>query len=184
MAFKILGIAGSLREGSYNRKLLNVAVGLTPDEVEIEVCDISQIPIFNQDMENLLPIEVADFKEKVERADGILFVTPEYNYSVPGVLKNAIDWGSRPYGQNSWEGKPVAIMGASVGGFGTVRAQMALRQSFIFLNMPAVLIPEVFVSFADKAFSQNDDLIDRAVKDKIKHLIEALIKQIQINNVL
>lgn len=181
MKYKILGIAGSLREGSFNRKLLNVAIGLTPDDVEIEVCDIANIPVYNQDLEIAMPDAVSIFKDKVRSSDGILFVTPEYNYSVPGVLKNAIDWASRPFGDNSWDGKPVAIMGATIGGMGTVRAQLVLRQSFVFLNMPAVLRPEVFLSFADKAFDEKDDLKDSVVKDRIRQLIESLIKQIEMN---
>lgn len=179
--FKILGIAGSLRRGSFNQKLLNVAVGLTPDEVEIEVYSIADIPIYNQDLEESMPFAVNEFKAKVREADGILLVTPEYNYSIPGVLKNAIDWGSRPYGQNAWEGKPVAIMGASIGGFGTVRAQMALRQTFVFLNMQAVIQPEVFVSLAESAFDLEGDLKDEMIKEKIRQLLLTLIRQIEIN---
>lgn len=119
---KILGFAGSLRRDSYNRMALRVATGLVPDNAEIEIFDLEGIPPFNQDLEEDLPEKVKEFKRKIREADAILIASPEYNYSVPGVLKNAIDWASRPYGDNALEGKPAAIMGASIGMSGTPRA--------------------------------------------------------------
>ena len=111
----ILGFAGSLRKGSYNRALLRAALELVPDDANLEVFELDGIPLFNQDRESSPPEKVKEFKEKIQAADAILIVTPEYNYSMPGVLKNAIDWASRPYGNNSFEGKPVALMSASTG---------------------------------------------------------------------
>jgi chromate reductase, NAD(P)H dehydrogenase (quinone) len=138
----ILGLAGSLRRASYNRGALRAAQKLVPENASIEIFELDDIPLFNQDLENSLPSAVADLKEKVRSAHAILFVTPEYNYSVPGVLKNAVDWASRPFGDNAWDGKPVAIMGASIGTTGTARAQYHLRQMFVFLNMYAPIGPK------------------------------------------
>ena len=112
---KILGFAGSLRKGSYNKALLRTARDSAPKDVEIEIFDLEGIPPYNQDLDNDMPAKVREFKEKIKKADAILIATPEYNYSVPGVLKNAIDWASRPPGDNSFDGKPVAIMSASIG---------------------------------------------------------------------
>lgn len=123
----ILGIAGSLRRDSYNRAALRAAQALAPTEATIDVFDLQGIPPFNQDEEQHPPAPVADLKTRIRAADAILIVTPEYNYSIPGVLKNAIDWASRPYGDSAWEGKPVAVMGASVGTLGTAHAQYHLR---------------------------------------------------------
>jgi chromate reductase, NAD(P)H dehydrogenase (quinone) len=172
---KILGLAGSLRRASYNRGALRAAQKLVPENASIEIFELDDIPPFNQDLENSLPSAVADLKEKVRSADAILFVTPEYNYSVPGVLKNAVDWASRPYGDNAWDGKPVAIMGASVGTTGTARAQYHLRQMFVFLNMYALNRPEVMISNAAEKFGQEGNLVDEVTKEKIRELVKALM---------
>ena len=119
----ILGFAGSLRKGSYNRSLLGAALELVPEGVNIEVFDLDGIPPFNQDLESQPPERIKEFKARIRMADAILIATPEYNYSIPGVLKNAIDCASRPYGDNAFEGKPVAVMGASIGMLGTARAR-------------------------------------------------------------
>ena len=128
----ILGVAGSLRRQSFNRALLRAAQELAPEGSRIETFELDGIPSFNQDEEQNPPAKVVELKQRIRSADAILFVTPEYNYSVPGVLKNAIDWASRPYGDSAWNGKPVAVMGASVGTLGTGRAQYHLRQMFAF----------------------------------------------------
>ena len=145
---KILGIVGSLRKNSYNKALMRAAVQAAPENAEIEIFDISVIPVFNQDFENEPAKTVKDFKAKIKAADAILIATPEYNYSIPGVLKNAIDWASRPYGDNVFEGKPVAVMSASIGKLGGARAQYHLRQAFVFLNMFPINNPEVMLSQA------------------------------------
>ena len=121
-AVRILGIAGSLRRDSFNRAALRAATELVPEGASIETFELDGIPGFNQDDEQNPPFEVVQLKQRIREVDAILFVTPEYNYSVPGVLKNAIDWASRPYGDSAWNGKPAAIMGASVGLFGTARS--------------------------------------------------------------
>jgi chromate reductase, NAD(P)H dehydrogenase (quinone) len=171
----ILGIAGSLRVGSYNRAALRAAKGLVPDGVTLETFDIKGLPGFSQDDEANPPAQVVELKQRIRAADAILLVTPEYNYSVPGVLKNAIDWASRPYGDSAWTKKPVAVMGASVGAFGTARAQYHLRQMFVFLNMYAVTQPEVMISHAHKHFDEQGNLNDETAKKLIRQLLEELV---------
>lgn len=173
--FTVLGIPGSLRKESYNRSLLRATQELAPEGVTIETFELDDLPLFNQDEEANPPAKVAELKQRIRSADAILFVTPEYNYSVPGVLKNAIDCASRPYGDSAWNGKPVAIMGATVGSLGTARAQYHLRQMFVFLNMYAVNQPEVMVSNAHKHFDQNGKLTDDVTKKLIRQLLEELV---------
>lgn len=171
---RILGFAGSLRKNSYNKALLHLAVQLVPKNVALETFDLEGIPPFNQDLENQLPRKVKEFKAKIRAADAILIVTPEYNYSIPGVLKNAIDWASRPYSDNAFKEKPVAIMGASIGMLGTARAQYHLREVFVFLDMYPINSPEVFVSYAQEKFDGNGRLKDEKTKQQITRLLESL----------
>jgi chromate reductase len=169
---KIFGIAGSLREGSFNRSLLRAAAELAPDGMRIDIFDrLGEIPGFNQDEETQAPDAVVDMKRRIRAADGVLIVTPEYNYSIPGVLKNAIDWASRPFGDNSWQGKPVAVMGASISLLGTARAQYHLRQCFVFLDMHAVNLPEVMVASAQNSFDESGQLTNDTTKDLIRTLL-------------
>ena len=170
----ILGIAGSLRKDSYNRAALRAAQKLAPADMRIETFDLRGIPIYDQDQESPAPERVAQFKSAIRAADAILIVTPEYNYSVPGVLKNAIDWASRPYGDSAWDGKPVAIMGASPGTLGTARAQYHLRQIFVFLNMCPLNRPEVMISSADERFDEQGNLTDQGTRERIEKLLVAL----------
>lgn len=171
----ILGLAGSLRQKSFNRALLKEAAQLTPDGAEIEIFELEGIPGFNQDEENNPPQKVKDLKQKVSAADAILFVTPEYNYSVSGVLKNAIDWASRPYGDNSFAKKPAAVMGASISMLGTARAQYHLRQMFVFLDVHPVNQPEVMVANATENFDEDGNLNDDTSKDLIRKLLQNLV---------
>lgn len=171
----ILGFAGSLRRQSYNRAILAVASEMVPDEATFEIFDLEGIPPFNQDLELEPPEKVRDFKAKIRAADAILIATPEYNYSIPGVLKNAIDWASRPYGDNAFDGKPVGLMGASVGMLGTARAQYDLRRSFVFLNMLPLNQPEVMVPFVQDKVDGNGRLTDEKTRKKIRELVESLV---------
>jgi chromate reductase, NAD(P)H dehydrogenase (quinone) len=171
---KILGFAGSLRVGSYNKALLRAATALLPENATLEIFDLNGIPPFNQDLEMNMPEKVKEFKSKIREADAILIATPEYNYSVPGVLKNAIDFASRPYGDNPFDDKPVAIMSASVGMLGGARAQYHLRQMFVFLNMHPVNGPEVIVTFAQNKFDANGKLIDENTDKFLKQLLQNL----------
>jgi chromate reductase len=173
--FTILGIAGSLRRGSYNKLLLRAAEEELPEAARLDIFDLEGLPVFNQDLEATPPPRVRDLKERIRRADAILIATPEYNYSVPGVLKNAIDLASRPHGDNAWHGKPVALMGASTGMLGTARAQYHLRQSFVFLNMYPVNRPEVLVNFAPQKFDREGRLTDPTARELIGQLVLNLI---------
>jgi len=172
----ILGIAGSLRSQSYNRSALRAAQQLVPEGATLEIFELDGIPGFNQDDEQNPPAKVVELKKRVRDADALLFVTPEYNYSVPGVLKNAIDWASRPYGDSAWDGKPAAIMGASIGNIATARAQYHLRQMFVFLNILAINRPEVMIGNAAERFDANGNLTDDATKDYINTLLQNLVE--------
>jgi chromate reductase, NAD(P)H dehydrogenase (quinone) len=172
---RILGIAGSLRRASYNRAALRAATQLVPEDVTLDIFELDGIPGFNQDEEQNPPAKVVEFKRRIREADAILIVTPEYNYSIPGVLKNAIDWASRPYGDSAWSGKPVAIMGASIGTIGTARAQYHLRQIFVFLNMLPINQPEVMIGHAAERFDAEGNLTDEPTKDHIRRLLQNLM---------
>jgi chromate reductase len=171
----ILGFAGSLRKDSYNKALLRAAAELLPKEAELKIFDIEGIPLYNQDLEYGMPAKVKEFKAKIRSADAILVATPEYNYSVPGVLKNAIDWASRPPSDNSFEGKPVAVMSASIGMLGGARAQYHVRQVFVTLNMHPINKPEVIVPFAKEKFDENGRLKDDITRARIRELLENLV---------
>jgi chromate reductase len=172
---KILGFAGSLREASYNRSLLRAAQELVPKDARLAIFDLNGIPLFNQDLEDQPTETVKEFKAKIRAADAILIATPEYNYSIPGVLKNAIDCASRPYGDNAFEHKPVAIMGASIGMAGTARAQYHLRQCFVFLSCFALNQPEVMVPFAQDKIDKDGNVTDEKTREKIMELLENLV---------
>jgi chromate reductase len=172
---KILGLAGSLRRASYNRAALRVAQSLVPADATLETIELDGIPGFNQDDEKSPPPRVVELKARVRAADAVLIVTPEYNYSVPGVLKNAIDWASRPYGDSAWTGKPVAVMGASVGTLGTARAQYHLRQTFVFLDMYPLNQPEVMIANAAQRFDEQGNLTDEKARELIGKLLANLV---------
>ena len=172
---KILGFAGSLRKASYNKSLLRAAANLMPEDTNLEIFDIDGIPAFNQDTEKNMQEKVKDFKSKIREANAILISTPEYNYSVPGVLKNAIDSATRPYGDNPFNEKPVAIMSASVGMLGGARAQYHLRQIFVYLNMYPINLPEVIVPFAENKFDTNGNLVDENTQMFVRQLLQNLV---------
>lgn len=173
---KILGIAGSLRAGSYNAGALRAAVEMVPEGAEIEIFDIGGLPEYNQDGDANPPEKVTELKRKIREADAILFSSPEYNYSVPGVLKNAIDWASRPYGDSAWDGKPAAIMGASPGGIGTARMQYHLRQIMVFLNMFPINRPEVMISNCPGKFDELGNLTDEKTREIIRQMLDNLVE--------
>jgi chromate reductase, NAD(P)H dehydrogenase (quinone) len=168
-------MAGSLRKGSFNKMLLRAAQDLTPAGAKMEIFELDGIPLFNQDLELTPPEAVQTMKAMVRAADAVLIVTPEYNYSIPGVLKNAIDWGSRPKPDSCWDRKPVAIMGASTGVFGTARVQYHLRQCLVTLNMPCVNQPEVMVGAAGDKFDAEGKLNDPKARELIGKLLTNLI---------
>ncbi len=171
----ILGFAGSLRQGSYNKALLRAAGELLPPGASLEVFDLEGIPPFNQDLEESLPERVKEFKSRIRAASAVLIVTPEYNFSMPGVLKNALDWASRPPRDSVWPGKPLAIMSASTGMLGGSRAQYHLRQTLLFFDVKAVIKPEVFVTFAAQKFDEKGNLTDPATRGVVADLLKALV---------
>jgi chromate reductase len=172
---RILGMAGSLRRGSFNAATLRAAQELAPPGMTIEIFDIAPIPLYNEDVcEQGFPAPVADLRARIKGADGLLIVTPEYNYSIPGVLKNAIDWASRPPEQ-PFDDKPIGLMGASGGTLGTARAQYHLRQCFIFLNGLVMTRPEVMIPQAHNKIDAAGKLTDQATRDFITAHLAALM---------
>ena len=171
----ILGIAGSLRKDSYNKATLRFAQEACPQGAKLELYDIAGLPLFNQDDEQKPTAEVTDFKQRIRAADAILISTAEYNYGLPGVLKNAIDVASRPYGDSAWSGKPIAIMSAAVGIAGGIRAQYQLRQCFVFLNLEAVVQPEVAIGNAPQRFDATGNLTDETSRKMIAQLLQNLV---------
>lgn len=171
---RILGFTGSLRRNSYNMAALRAAQTLVPENAELEIADLSQIPFFNEDVEAVgIPGVVADFKKKIAQADALLIATPEYNFSIPPVLKNALDWASR--GDDSpFPGKPLAIMSASPGMLGGARVQYHLRQVCVQLDLKTLNKPEVFIPRADKKFNEEGELTDEFTKKAIARLLAAL----------
>jgi len=170
----VLGFSGSLRKNSYNTRLLAAASELLPEGMTLETFDLSSIPLYNDDVRAVgFPKSVQRFRERIAAADALLIATPEYNYSIPGVVKNAIDWASRPP-DPPLNGKPVAIMGASTGNFGTVRAQMHLRQVCVFCNMFPVNRPEVLVMRAQEKFDTDGRVVDETTRGFVRDLLIAL----------
>jgi chromate reductase len=170
----ILGISGSLRKNSYNSAALRAASELLPEGVTMEIFELANIPMYNDDVrEQGYPPAVQTLREKIAAADAVLIATPEYNYSVPGVLKNAIDWASRPPSQ-PFDGKPVGIMGASPGVLGTARAQYHLRQMFVFMNGMVLNRPEVMIGAANTKFDAEGKLTDATTRDFMQKFLVSL----------
>lgn len=176
----ILGFGGSLREGSFSETLLHISIVLKealdscPAEGVLEIFDkIGDFPLYSQDLEANMPAVIKEFKDKIKQADAILIVTPEYDFSVPGYLKNAIDWASRPYGDNSFDDKPGAIMSASPGILGGVKAQYAFRQASVFLNLHLLNKPEVIIPSVHEKI-HDGKLTDEHTKEKISEMLIAL----------
>ena len=173
---RILGISGSARKNSFNTALLEAAKELVPPGVALETFDVSSLPLFNQDLEAEPPRIVSEFKEEIREADAILFSTPEHNYSVPALLKNAIEWGDRPETDNSWDGKPAAMMSASTGPRGGVRAQLHLRQIMVDLNMYPINQPQLLVARAQEKFDSASKLTDEKLRGRLRDLLLALVE--------
>jgi len=172
---RVAGIAGSLRAGSFNRALLRAARALAPAGLEIAVFDgLREIPPYDADVDAAgEPAPVAALRRAIREADAVLVATPEYNYGVPGVLKNAIDWASRPAGRAALQRKPAGILGASTGASGTIRAQLALRQSFNFTETYAMLRPEIFIARAGEKFDAAGELTDEATREFLRQFLTA-----------
>jgi len=174
MTLRVVGFAGSLRAGSYNRALLRAAKELAPEEMEIEILEIGGIPLYDADVEaEGDPEPVAEFKRAVGAADGLLIATPEYNLGMPAVTKNVIDWASRPPRSSVLDGKPVAVMGATPGMGGTARGQSQLRQAFVFTNSYALPQPEVLVRRASELFDDHGRLTDEPTREHLGKFLTA-----------
>lgn len=170
---KIGLLVGSLRKESFNKKTANTLIKLSPENLAMEIIEIGNLPFYTQDLDNNPPLEWNQFREKIHSCDAIIFITPEYNRSIPGVLKNAIDVGSRPYGQSAWSKKPAGVISVSTGAIGGFGANHHLRQSLVFLDMPTMPSPEVYIGNASKIFNEQGLLIDENVKNILNKFIQS-----------
>ncbi len=170
---KIAVLVGSLRKESFTRKTAKALIALAPESLALEIIEIGELPIYNQDMEETPPDAWTNFRERLKGFDGLLFVTPEYNRSVPAVLKNAIDVGSRPYGKNIWDGKPGAVVSVSPGALGAFGANHHLRQSLVFLNIPTMAQPEAYIGGAAKLFDEHENLTNDSTREFLKKFMAA-----------
>jgi len=179
--YSVAVIVGSLRRDSINRKLANAIMELAPGELKPGIVEIRQLPIYNQDGDDNPPAEWTAFREQIKAADAVLFVTPEHNRSVPAALKNAIDIGSRPYGKSAWSGKPGAVVSASPGAIGGFGANHHLRQSLVFLNVPAMAQPEAYIGGADKLFDSNGKLVNDGTRKFLQSFMQAYAAWVAAN---
>ncbi len=177
--YKIAVIVGSLRKESFNLKTAKALVALAPESLSLEIINIADLPMFNEDLEPNPPKEWVAFKEQISAMDGLLFLTPEYNRSVPAVLKNAIDVGSRPYGKNSWDGKPAAIVSVSTGNISGFGANHHLRQSLVFVNVHTMAQPEAYIGGAAALFDEKGKLTNDSTRKFLKSFMEAFEKWIK-----
>ncbi len=173
MSYDIAVLVGSLRKESLNRKMALALMALAPPTLALSIVEIGDLPLYDEDAEASLPAAWRTFRLRMARADGVLFVTPEYNRSVPGGLKNAIDVGSRPYGHSVWDGKPAGIVSVSPGAIGGFGANHHLRQSLVFLNMPALQQPEAYIGGAAKLFDAEGRLGNEGTRDFLKKFMDA-----------
>ncbi|MBK0402688.1 NAD(P)H-dependent oxidoreductase [Adhaeribacter sp. BT258] len=177
--YKIAVFVGSLRKESYNLKTAKALMALAPESLSLELVSIANLPMFNEDLEATPPQEWETLRDKIKAADGLLFLTPEYNRSVPGVLKNAIDVGSRPYGKNSWDGKPAAVVSVSIGDISGFGANHHLRQSLTFVNVPTMAQPEAYIGNATDLFDENGNLTNDSTKEFLRSFMEAFAKWVK-----
>ena len=179
--YNVAVLVGSLRKDSINRKVANALIELAPPSLKPGFVEIGALPLYNQDEDASPPVVWTQFRDRIKAVDAVLFVTPEYNRSVPGVLKNALDVGSRPYGQSVWNGRPGAIVSASPGGIGGFGANHHLRQSLVFLNVPAMAQPEAYVGGADKLFDASGTLINDGTRKFFQQFMQAFSDWIAAN---
>jgi chromate reductase len=173
-------LVGSLRKASFSRMLANALISLAPSSLQLDIVEIGQLPFYNQDLEtDPPPAPWATFRQRVKAADAVLFVTPEYNRSVPAVLKNALDVGSRPYGSSVWDRKPGAIVSSSPGAIGGFGANHHLRQSLVFLNVPTMQQPEAYLSHVDKLFDEQGKVASDGTRKFLQDFMQAFAKWIE-----
>jgi chromate reductase, NAD(P)H dehydrogenase (quinone) len=184
MSKKIAVFVGSLRKESFNRKMARVLMAVAPASLALEIIEIGALPLYNQDCDDEgKPLPTwTEFRERVKAYDGVMFVTPEYNRSVPAVLKNAIDVGSRPYGQSVWDGKPGAVISVSPGAIGGFGANHHLRQSLVFLNVPTMQQPEAYIGGAAQLFDADGNMTSGATREFAKKLMEAFAAWVEKNS--
>lgn len=181
---KVIGIiAGSLRTESWSKKIANAVLAMAPQDFNFKIISLDDLPIYNQDFDDHGPVPEAyiKFRNEMKEIDGVIFITPEYNRSVPAVLKNALDVGSRPYGKSVWDGKPAAIFSNSPGAMSGFGANHHLRQSLVFLNMPAMQQPEVYLSKVHELFEDNGNIKEGGTKEFIKKAVDAYINWFKRN---
>ena len=176
-------LVGSLRKESFNRKMARAMIALAPQPLQMEIVEIGQLPHYNQDSEAQPPQVYLDFRQRIAKVDAVLFVTPEYNRSVPGVLKNAIDVGSRPSGKSVWDGKPAAVVSVSPGALGAFGAHHHLRQSLVTLNMPAMPKPEAYIGGAGGLFDDKGELTNASTREFLQKFVEAFARWVERNAV-
>lgn len=183
MVKKIAVLVGSLRKESYNRKMAHVLSTLAPESLSLEIVEIGNLPLYNQDLDDEnTPAEAwLQFRKQIRIADGVLFITPEYNRSIPGVLKNAIDVGSRPYGQSVWSKKPGAVISVSPGAIGGFGANHHLRQTFVFLDIPILQQPEAYIGGAANLFNPQGELTNEDTKKFLHQFMQAYAKWVELN---
>lgn len=174
-------IVGSLRKASINRQVADSLAELAPAGLKLSIVEIGQLPLYNPDVDQHPPAEWTAFRDRIRAADAVLFVTPEHNRSVPAALKNALDIGSRPYGNSAWNGKPGAVVSASLGGVGGFGANHHLRQSLVFLNVPAMPQPEAYIGGADKLFDANGKLVNDGTRKFLQGFMQAYDAWIMAN---
>jgi chromate reductase, NAD(P)H dehydrogenase (quinone) len=180
---KIAVLIGSLRKESYSLKTAKALISVAPSSLTFEILEIGQLPIYNQDLEETPPVAWTEFREHLREFDGVLFLTPEYNRSVPGVLKNAIDVGSRPSGKSAWDAKPAAVVSVSPGNLSGFGANHHLRQSLVFLNMPTMQQPEAYIGGAAKLFDEKGKLINESTCEFFRKFMNAFAQWVLINTV-
>ena len=181
MSQKVAVLVGSLRAGGLNRRAAHALAALAPEGMQLTIVEIGQLPLYNQDLDDAPPQAWLAFREQVKGADAVLFVTPEYNRSVPGVLKNAIDVGSRPYGRSVWSGKPGAVMSVAPGALGAFGANHHLRQSMVFLNVPMMQQPEAYVGGAANLFDDQGALTNENTRKFFENFITAFSAWIKVH---
>ncbi|MGO9992287.1 MAG: NADPH-dependent FMN reductase [Steroidobacteraceae bacterium] len=174
-------IVGSLRKGSINRQVANALTELAPPELTLNIIEIAHLPLYNQDVDDNPPAAWTAFRERIRAANAVLFVTPEHNRSVPAAMKNALDVGSRPYGKNAWSGKPGAVVSATPGAIGGFGANHHLRQSLVFLNVPAMAQPEAYIGGADKLFDANGKLVNDGTRKFLQSFLQAFATWVATN---
>lgn len=179
--YEVAVLVGSLRKDSFNRKVANTLVAMAPASLKLEVVEIGQLPLYNQDDDSNPPEAWTSFRQRVRAADAVLFVTPEYNRSVPAALKNALDVASRPYGQSAWDGKPGAVISVSPGALGAFGANHHLRQSLVFLNVPVMQQPEAYIGGAANLFDPTGKLVNESTREFLQKFLQAFAAWVETN---